>query len=100
MDKRPQGAPLDSPWRRGTVSHTCHWPGCQLPVPARLWGCKRHWFLLPVELRDAIGKYYVRGQEWRKDPSPEYILIAKLARTWAEDYEIRNHENIHREVER
>lgn len=29
-----------------------HWPGCGAHVPPAMWGCRRHWFMLPKRLRD------------------------------------------------
>jgi len=69
-------------WRKNNNDHTCHWPGCDERVPARLWGCKRHWFTLPPRIREKIVKHYRRGQERSRDPSPEYIAAAKEAREW------------------
>lgn len=64
--------------------HTCHWPGCQVRVAPRLWGCKDHWFTLPKYLRDKIWKHYTPGQEISKRPSPEYIAAAKEVQDWIE----------------
>jgi len=62
--------------------HTCHWPGCQKPVPPAMWGCKGHWFSLPKHLRDRIWATYRRGQEITKSPSPEYIEAALAVQEW------------------
>lgn len=66
--------------------HTCHWPGCGKAVPTKLWGCKPHWFQLPKKIRDLIQATYVPGQEVRKDPNPEYLDAALMARQFAEGY--------------
>lgn len=63
--------------------HRCHWPKCQCQVSPRLWGCRPHWYTLPKEIRDAIWQTYVSGQEMRKDPSEEYLIVAQLAEDWA-----------------
>lgn len=68
------------------MSHLCHWPGCETPVPPKLWGCREHWFKLPKRLRDAIWAAYVPGQEIRKDPSPEYIAVAQQVQEFCEAY--------------
>lgn len=47
-----------------------------------MWGCKPHWFSLPKPLRDRIWATYRRGQEIRKDPSPEYIRVAQDVQHW------------------
>lgn len=62
--------------------HTCHWPGCDRSVMPKLWGCKEHWFKLPVAIRNALWKEYRPGQEVTKDPSPEYVAAAKKAQEW------------------
>lgn len=64
------------------MSHHCHWPTCNTLVPAKLWGCKRHWFKLPKQMRSDIWVTYVPGQEIRKDPSPEYVQIATEVQEW------------------
>lgn len=66
------------------MSHNCHWPGCAVEVPPKLWGCKRHWFALPKEIRDRIWRTYRPGQEIDKAPSDEYVQAAKAARAFAE----------------
>lgn len=67
------------------MSHFCHWPGCPLEVPPRLWGCKKHWFKLPKEIRIRISETYIPGQEISKTPSREYIEAAKAAHDWIEE---------------
>ncbi|MDH3376146.1 MAG: hypothetical protein OEQ39_04150 [Gammaproteobacteria bacterium] len=39
-------------WRRPFDGHDCNYPGCKEVVNGQLWGCKEHWYLIPVELRD------------------------------------------------
>ena len=70
-----------------TVNHHCHWPGCEVNVPPRLWGCKFHWFLLPKELRSKIWRAYRSGQEITKTPSPEYIAVAREVQEWIRENE-------------
>jgi hypothetical protein len=64
------------------IAHHCHWPGCGVIVPPRLWGCKKHWFMLPKNIRDAIWRAYVPGQEISKTPSHSYIRVAREAQDW------------------
>lgn len=64
------------------MSHTCHWKGCGKIVPASLWGCARHWYMLPVALREEIRRTYRPGQEIDKRPSAEYIAAAIAVRDW------------------
>jgi len=65
-----------------THDHTCHWPGCNVQIPPKLWGCKSHWYMLPENLRNKIWKTYRPGQELTKDPSIEYITVAKEVQEW------------------
>ncbi len=69
------------------MSHTCHWPNCPEEVPPRMWGCKRHWFTLPDEIRKAIWAAYVPGQEITKRPSRAYLEAALRARDWIREHE-------------
>lgn len=76
-----------------TRPHHCHWPGCAQQVPPALWGCKRHWYMLPKELRDAIWEAYQPGQEVRGTPSPEYVAVALRVQQWIRDnYNIQEEE--------
>ena len=62
--------------------HTCHWPGCRVNVPPKLWGCEAHWFSLPVRLRAQIWDTYRSGQEVDKRPSDAYLNVAKEVQSW------------------
>ena len=64
------------------MTHQCHWPGCRTEVPPKLWGCKRHWLMLPKPLRNRIWATYRRGQEDSEDPSKEYVDAAAAAQDW------------------
>jgi hypothetical protein len=66
------------------MSHHCHWPGCPVEVPPKLWGCKKHWYMLPKYLRDKIWATYRPGQEVTKDPSDAYWDAAMEVREWIE----------------
>lgn len=52
-----------------------------------MWGCSKHWFTLPLRLRNAIWRAYRPGQEDDKRPSGEYLAIAREVQEWAEAYE-------------
>jgi len=62
--------------------HHCHWPGCDKLVPPAQWGCTRHWYMLPLELRRKIWRAYRIGQEDTKTPSREYVEVAREAQDW------------------
>jgi hypothetical protein len=70
-----------------TGAHGCHWPGCTASVPPAMWGCKRHWYTLPAELRRRIWRCYQPGQEVTKRPSAEYLAVAREAQAWIEAHE-------------
>lgn len=65
-----------------TRNHECHWPTCKKQVPPAMWGCRRHWFMLPARIRNAIWRAYRPGQEESLDPSPAYIAAAEAAQDW------------------
>ena len=65
--------------------HTCHHPGCKTEVPPKLWGCAKHWFRLPENIRNRILAAYRPGQEVDKNPSEAYIDAAYAAYEWCMD---------------
>jgi len=65
-----------------TRNHHCHWTGCNAQVPPAMWGCKKHWFMLPRELRNKIWRAYQPGQEVDGTPSREYVAVALKVRDW------------------
>ncbi len=64
--------------------HTCHWPGCARNVPPAMWGCKTHWYKLPLALRNKVWRTYQPGQEISKRPSAEYVEVAREVQAWIE----------------
>ena len=64
------------------MKHTCHWPGCEAEVPPKMWGCKPHWFKLPLRLRQEVWNAYRPGQEVDKLPSLLYIQVANDVKRW------------------
>ena len=65
-----------------TREHTCHWPGCTAQVPPAVWGCRLHWYALPLGLRNRLWRAYVIGQEKTMNPTAEYIAAAKAIQEW------------------
>ena len=61
------------------MTHRCHAVGCAIEVDPGLLMCKRHWFMVPKNLRREVWRLYGKGQELRKDPSREYLAAAKDA---------------------
>lgn len=66
-------------------NHECHWPGCNRQVPPAMWGCSKHWFMLPVQLRNKIWATYKIGQEITMTPSPAYLEVADEVQRWIKD---------------
>jgi len=66
--------------------HHCHWAGCRREVPPAMWGCKAHWFKLPLRLRNRIWKTYRPGQEIDKTPSAEYLAVAREVQDWIAEH--------------
>lgn len=69
-------------------NHHCHWPGCGKAVPPAAWGCRQHWYKLPMKLRNKIWAAYRPGQEDSKTPSREYVEVAIEVREWIKAYEL------------
>jgi len=47
-----------------------------------MWGCKPHWFKLPLRLRNRVWATYKPGQETTKTPSAAYVKVALEVREW------------------
>lgn len=47
-----------------------------------MWGCKKHWFALPVGLRNKIWAAYRPGQEEDGRPSRRYVEVAREVEEW------------------
>lgn len=62
--------------------HHCHWTGCDKQCPPAMWGCKKHWFMLPKHLRDRVWAAYRPGQEVNMTPSREYLEVAREIELW------------------
>jgi hypothetical protein len=67
--------------------HTCHARPCNVEIPPKMFMCKRHWFMLPKTMRDAIWANYRPGQEIDKEPSAKYLEVAMAAVNWLSDKE-------------
>lgn len=68
------------------MEHCCHWPTGTANVPPALWGCSRHWYMLPRVLRARIWANYRKGQEIDKKPSAAYIQAAIDVQEWCCNY--------------
>lgn len=61
------------------MAHTCHATGCSARVPPEMWGCRKHWYMVPKPIRDRIWRTYRVGQCNDMNPPGEYLLAAKDA---------------------
>ena len=61
------------------MAHSCHATDCRVAVPPEMWGCRRHWFMVPKPIRDRIWRSYRAGQCDDMTPSLEYCMAAKDA---------------------
>lgn len=61
------------------MAHHCHATDCTKEVPPQMWGCKRHWFMLPLAIRNRIWQTYRVGQCDDMNPSRDYCLAARDA---------------------
>ena len=71
--------------QKQTRSHHCHWPGCKEQVPPAMWGCRKHWFTLPIALRNKIWAAYRPGQEIDMRPSERYLEVSEEVQQWIKD---------------
>jgi len=59
--------------------HFCHAKACEVVIPPKMLMCKRHWFMVPADLRKAVWREYRPGQEVGKEPTAEYLGAARNA---------------------
>ena len=50
-----------------------------------MWGCRQHWFRLPIGLRNKIWAAYNPGQEDSGRPSARYIEAAQEVQAWIKE---------------
>lgn len=65
--------------------HFCGWPNCRERVPAKLWGCRTHWYCLPSLLRYRLLHTYVPGQAMA-DWSDDYRRAHEAAQQWIREH--------------
>ena len=64
---------------RAFTGHHCHATNCRVPVPPEVWGCRRHWFMVPKVIRERIWNAYRSGQCDDMNPSMAYCSAARDA---------------------
>lgn len=63
--------------------HRCRWPGCQVEVDSKAWGCHRHWALLPLELKLVISDTFQPGNDRNK---AAYHAAMQVVRSWIQKH--------------
>jgi hypothetical protein len=61
------------------MNHRCHAIKCTVEVPLKLLMCKKHWAMVPPQLKADIWTHYRPGQERDKRPSVEYLQAMRSA---------------------
>lgn len=59
--------------------HRCHAIACDEVVERRFLMCKKHWQMVPIEVRDKLVLAYRPGQVRDKRPSKDWLFAAKEA---------------------
>ncbi len=61
------------------MSHHCHATGCRTEVPPVMWGCFKHWMMVPRAIQNRVRRNYRPGQceDWK--PSKAYLEAARDA---------------------
>lgn len=59
--------------------HYCHAHGCIIEVAPKMFMCRKHWYMVPRKLRDAIWAEYKTGQERTKTPTLRYLAVQQRA---------------------
>ncbi len=68
------------------IKHRCCWPDCEVFCPPRNYMCARHWFVLPVRLRDRIWDAYRPGQEYGLAPRhPDWEVANNEVQEWIKE---------------
>jgi len=78
-----------------TPAHYCHAAQCNVHVPPKMFMCRKHWSMLPLKLRAALWAAYRPGQEIRKDPTEQYLIVASECICFVADAEgVSAHEHV------
>lgn len=63
-------------------AHTCHAEACEAHVPPSMFMCRKHWYMVPMDLRGWVLATYQPGQEkldgtaWPTDDYLDYTSQA------------------------
>lgn len=71
--------------------HLCHAENCKTPVPRRMFMCRKHWFMVPKSMQDAVWAAYTPGQERNgfltEEAAEKYLDATRAARRYVKDKE-------------
>lgn len=70
------------------MSHLCHALRCKVEVPPAMFMCRKHWYMVPRQMRALVWLHYVPGQEVTKDPTPEYLDVVHEAIKYVSELEL------------
>lgn len=62
------------------MGHHCHAAGCRIAVPPEKLMCRRHWAMVPLDIRNAVWVAYRPGQCDDKAPSEAWHFAADAAK--------------------
>jgi len=61
------------------IKHTCHAHKCEVIVKPEMLMCRKHWFMVPPDVRRTVLGAYRPGQCDDKKPSQEWLRAALRA---------------------
>jgi hypothetical protein len=68
--------PTGELWRKPQGGIECRFPGCSEFVSGNLWGCRRHWMLVSMDLRD---KYQAASRNRDRDAISAQVMFELIA---------------------
>lgn len=79
MTEKKQTSLFPDPAAERREAHTCHARGCDVHVKPEMLLCKKHWFMVPKKIRDAVWANYRAGQCDDMSPSKSWMTAASAA---------------------
>lgn len=61
------------------MKHTCHANHCRNEIPSGMLMCRRHWAMVPSNIKTALLREQRPDQEPHKRPSEDYLRVAANA---------------------
>ena len=70
------------------IMHNCAAIGCTARIGPRLLMCRRHWMMLPLNLRSAVWEAYRDSRQHTAGPIPRAFTVAVAnAQNWLVEHE-------------